>query len=205
MENWDKVSAPPSYALSKIKGGRLSGMTDIKPQWRVLVMTQVYGMCGVGWKFEVTKLWTEQGSENQVFAFANINLYTSNKDTWSEPIPGHGGNMLVTKEKKGLYSSDEGFKMAITDALSTAMKMIGVGADIYMGAMNSSKYTEQQTTKKPDPFLEEMKGYATHEKDIYWQVLGQNGFGKAADIPGNKRSGILEEMLLMVSEREANE
>ena len=41
--------------------------------------------------------------------------------------------MLVTKERDGLRTNDEGFKMATTDALSVAMKMLGVAADIYAG------------------------------------------------------------------------
>jgi len=55
--------------------------------------------------------------------------------------------MLVTKESKGLHSSDEGFKMAVTDALSTAMKLLGVGADIYSGMWDGTKYKENLTPK----------------------------------------------------------
>lgn len=150
MELWNKVSQPPKEALKKISGGRLSGMTDIKPQWRVKRMTEVYGLCGIGWKFEVVKLWVEQGSHEQVFAFADIKLYIKQDDKWSDPIPGNGGNMLVAKEKAGLHSSDEAFKMAITDALSSSMKMIGVASDIYMGNWDGSKYkTPPPETQKP--------------------------------------------------------
>lgn len=144
---WNKVRQPPPAALKKIKGGRLSGMTDIKPQWRIEKMTEIFGPCGVGWKYEIKKLWTLPGSHEQVFAFADIDLYYQYEDTgqkrWSDPIPGHGGSMLVVKEKSGLHSSDEGFKMAITDALSTAMKAIGVASDIYMGNWTGSKYLNQ--------------------------------------------------------------
>lgn len=148
MEQWNKVSQPPPGALKKITGGRISGMTDIKPQWRIKIMTETYGMCGIGWKFEIEKLWTEEGSENQIFSFANILLYIKQDKEWSAPIPGNGGNMLITKESKGLHSSDEGFKMAITDALSSAMKMIGVASDIYMGNWDGSKYKNQPVPQK---------------------------------------------------------
>jgi hypothetical protein len=140
MSIWEKVKQPPTTALKQIKGGRLSGMTDIKPQWRMEKMTEVFGPCGTGWKYEIKKLWTLPGSHEQIFAFADIDLYYRVEDRWSDPIPGHGGSMLVVKEKAGLHSSDEGFKMAITDALSTAMKAIGVASDIYMGNWDGSKY-----------------------------------------------------------------
>ena len=149
MDNWDKLKQPPKWALKEIKGGRLKGMTDIKPQWRYQVMTEVYGECGVGWKYDIVKTWTEPGPDGQVFAFAEIKLYTKIDDTWSEPIPGIGGDMLVAKESKGLHCSDEAFKMAITDALGVAMKMLGVAADIYAGMWTGSKYKEKPEETKP--------------------------------------------------------
>lgn len=150
IEQYRKLAQPPAWALSKITGGRLRGMTDIKPAWRIQAMTEVYGLCGIGWKYEVVKQWTEPGSEGQVFAFVDVLLYVKRSMTtqdgvtangWSEPIPGTGGSMLVAKEKEGLYSNDEAFKMATTDALSSAMKMIGMGADVYAGQWSGSKYS----------------------------------------------------------------
>jgi hypothetical protein len=41
--------------------------------------------------------------------------------------------MFVANEKNGAYVSDECFKMAITDAIGTAAKMIGLASDVYMG------------------------------------------------------------------------
>ena len=150
MELWNKVSQPPPSALTKIKGGRLAGFTDVKPQWRIKIMTEVYGMCGIGWKFEVKRLWTEQGPDSQVFSFADVDLFIKQDGEWSEAIPGNGGNMLIAKEKNGLHSSDEAFKMAITDALSSAMKMIGVAADIYMGNWDGSKYKIKKPVLKKE-------------------------------------------------------
>jgi hypothetical protein len=141
LEIWDKLKAPPKDALSKITGGRLSGKTDIKPQWRYEVMTEVFGECGVGWKYEILKLWTESAPAEQIFAFAQVNLYVVINKTWSDAIPGIGGSMLIEQETKGLHANDEAFKMAVTDALSVAMKMLGVGADIYRGYWDGSKYS----------------------------------------------------------------
>ena len=139
MDTYKKLSTPPKWALKPIGAGRLKGMTDISPQWRYQVMTEVFGLCGIGWKFEVIKKWTEQGPDNQVCAFVDIHLYVK-QDEWSAPIPGTGGSMLVAKESKGPHVSDECWKMATTDALSSAMKVIGVAADIYAGHWDGSKY-----------------------------------------------------------------
>ena len=140
---WNKVKSPPASALKTIQAGRLKGMTDIKPMFRYQIMTEVYGLCGIGWKYIVVNKWLESGSENQIFAFADVDLFVKVDGEWSEPIQGNGGSMLVTKEKAGLHSSDEAYKMAITDALSTAMKMIGVAADVYLGNWDGSKYKEE--------------------------------------------------------------
>ena len=48
--------------------------------------------------------------------------------------------MLIVNEKSGPHTSDEAFKMALTDALSVAMTRLGVASDIYMGNWTGSKY-----------------------------------------------------------------
>jgi len=164
MENlkyWDKVSTPPPDALKTIKAGRLKGFTDVSPMWRYKIMTEVYGMCGFGWKFNIIKKWFEPGSDNQIFAFVDVELFIKQGDKWSDPIPGTGGSMLVAKEKAGLHSSDEAYKMATTDALSTALKVIGVAADIYMGKWDGSKY------KQPPPKLKQI---TLNQNNINWLI-----------------------------------
>jgi len=151
MRYWDKLKQPPSWAIKAITGGRLKGKSDINPQWRYQAMTELFGPCGVGWKYTINRVWSEPGSAGQIFAFAEISLYIKEGDNWSEPVPGIGGSMLVEMEKEGLHSSDEGYKMAVTDALSVALKMLGVAADIYAGKWDGSKYRDAggpDTTKQ---------------------------------------------------------
>lgn len=130
---WDKLKSPPPSALKKITGGRLKGKSDISPQWRYEIMTEVFGACGTGWIFNVERLWTEPGADGEVFAFAQVDVKYKDGEEWSNPVQGIGGSMLVEKESKGLHSNDEAFKMAVTDAVGTALKMIGVAADVYAG------------------------------------------------------------------------
>ena len=150
-EYYDKLKSVPKDAQKKIVAGRIKGATDIKPQWRMEIMTEVFGACGVGWKYEILNQRTIDGSDNQIFAFVDINLFVKIDDKWSEPIPGIGGNMLVAKEKYGMYCNDEAFKMALTDALSVAMKAIGVAADIYRGICDTKYSSEPADSRKPKP------------------------------------------------------
>ena len=106
---WDKVRTPPSEALKGIKGGRLSGFTDIDPVWRLEIMTETFGPVGVGWTFEIVDTWQATVGD-EVCVFHNIRLKYRIPDTtvvpgaegWSEWIPGTGGSMLA---KKALISS----------------------------------------------------------------------------------------------------
>lgn len=140
---WDFLARPPQSALKQIKGGRLSGMTDINPQWRYKAMHDVYGPCGIGWKYSIDRTWTEQGANGQVFMFAQVSVAIKSGDEWSDSIPGIGGSMLLETQKGSLHHNDEAVKMAVTDALSVALKMLGVGADVYMGRWDGSKYKDE--------------------------------------------------------------
>lgn len=145
---WDAFSQPPRSALKQIFGGRLKGMTDINPQWRYRAMTEQFGACGDGWRYAIDKLWTEEGVDGQKMAFALVHIAIKLNGAWSEPIPGIGGSAMIAAEKGGLHGNDECYKMAVTDALSVAMKMLGVASDIYMGLWDGTKYREPD---KPAP------------------------------------------------------
>jgi DNA modification methylase len=133
MELWDKVKSVPQSALKEISAGRLKGKSDINPQWRYQVITETFGVCGFGWKYTIDKKWMENSPTGEIAAFVDISFYFKKDGEWSEAIPANGGSMFVANERQGLYTSDECYKMAITDALGTAMKMIGVAADVYLG------------------------------------------------------------------------
>jgi len=143
LEIWNRVCTPPPKVLTSIGGGRMKGMTSINPQWRFQVMTEVFGLVGVGWNFRVTKQWTHTDTLGQEALFVEVALKVLVNEEWSEDIYGVGGSMLIASESAGLRLSDEAYKMATTDALSVAMKQLGVGADIYLGNFSNadSKYT----------------------------------------------------------------
>ena len=151
LELYNKLKTVPEEAKREIKGGRLSGMTDINPMWRIKVLTEHFGVCGFGWKYEIAKQWIEEGSGGQKSAFTNINLYVKQNDEWSAAIPANGGSSFIANEKSGAYTSDECFKMSLTDALSVACKALGIAADVYF-AKDITKYdTPPQETAKPQP------------------------------------------------------
>lgn len=146
LELYNKVRAVPSEAQKIIGGGRLKGMTDINPMWRIKTLTEQFGIVGFGWFYTIEKQWIEQSATGEHAAFCNINLFIKIDGEWSAPINGTGGSMFITNESKGKYTDDECFKKALTDAISVACKAIGIGADVYW---NKDKTKYDAAPSKP--------------------------------------------------------
>lgn len=139
LEIYNKGKVVPDEAKKSITGGRLKGMTDINPMWRIKILTELFGPCGIGWYYMPVNKWMEKTGD-EVAAFVDIELYVKNGDEWSRPICGTGGSKFASKEKGGLFMSDECYKMATTDAIGVACKQLGIGADVYWAA-DVTKYT----------------------------------------------------------------
>lgn len=140
MKIYEAVRSCPANALKPIQAGRLKGKSDINPMWRIKMLTETFGAAGFGWYYDITRQWTETGANGEIAAFVNINLYVKIGDEWSKPIQGNGGSMLVTQERNGLYTDDEAFKKALTDAISVSCKALGFAADVYWN-QDSTKYS----------------------------------------------------------------
>lgn len=170
LEIYNKIKEVPERAKKTIGAGRLKGMTDIKPMWRIEKLTEMFGICGFGWKAPIVNKEIIEGANGEKIAIVDIELFIKIDGEWSDAITGTGGSSFIAKEKNGLYTSDECFKMAYTDALSVACKSLGMGADVYWG---DSKY---DTTKKD----------ATQDDAVNWIFT----FGKYKD---KKMLDILQE------------
>jgi hypothetical protein len=153
---YNQVRIVPSEAQKTITGGRLNGFTDINPMWRIKTLTEQFGVAGFGWYYDIKRMWTEPGANDEIAVFAEIDLYIKQNGEWSKPIKGIGGSSFVSKDKNGLYTSDEAYKMALTDAISTSCKALGFAADIYY-SKDRTKYdnkggsnTDPNTTPTED-------------------------------------------------------
>ena len=158
LQIYNAVRTVPENAQREIGAGRLKGKTDINPMWRLKVLTEQFGPCGIGWKYEITRQWLETGAKDEISAFCNILLYIKFNGQWGEGIPGTGGSSFVANERNGPYTSDECYKMALTDALSVACKALGIAADVYW-QKDATKYTPrpQEAEKPVKQFIDEIK------------------------------------------------
>jgi len=139
MKYYEMFREVPKEAQKPIGGGRLKGMTDINPMWRIKALTEAFGPVGIGWYYKISDKHIETvGTESA--AFVDIELYIKVNGEWSMPIIGTGGSSFVTIERSGnAYMSDECYKMALTDAISIAFKALGGAGNIYF-AKDRTKY-----------------------------------------------------------------
>ena len=144
-EKYTAMAQPPDDALKLINFGKLKGKSDINPQWRYETLTEQFGLCGTGWKFEITDVTQVPVVQTgELMVYLTVNLYVKDGDAWGAAIPGAGGDFIIVKDKNGYHGNDEAYKMALTDALGNAAKMVGVAANIYRGLMET-KYERRQS------------------------------------------------------------
>ena len=153
LELYNKVRSVPTNATKPIDAGRLKGMTDINPMWRIKTLTEQFGPCGIGWYYTIDEQWTSDiystlkdetdKHVEELIANVRISLYIRDPNTgeWSAPIVGVGGSKVMSLESRGFYVDDDCFKKAQTDALSVACKDLGLGAD---WDKDSDKYIDQK-------------------------------------------------------------
>lgn len=145
-ERFTLVSRVPQDALKTITAGRLKGKSDINPAWKTAAFTELYSLCGEGWYFDVIdEKIVPCEATGEVLLFMKLNLFYKTKEgEWSMPVLGYGGDYIVKKERDGLRTNDEAYKMTLTDALGNAMKQIGVAHSVYRGFWDGSKYTRNE-------------------------------------------------------------
>lgn len=151
MKIYNQLKTTDKEAQKKITGGRLNGFTDINPMFRIKKLTEVFGMYGEGWYFEILNkqivnggtIVNDKGTFTEQKAFVDILLFVKLENgEWSKGAFGTGGASFVSNEKGGQYTNDECFKMALTDAIGGACKLFGMSADIYY-AQDNTKYPTQ--------------------------------------------------------------
>ena len=150
MVIYNQVRTTPDNAKKAIENGKLKGKTDINPMFRIETLTNVFGPVGIGWYFDVLRIEHLTIPETQEIAcFVDINLFYKWNGEWSKPVFGTGGSMLLENFRNaGLKTNDDGYKMALTDAISVAAKELGVSADVYWAA-GESKYSKPPMESVP--------------------------------------------------------
>jgi hypothetical protein len=103
LEKWNRLARVPVERLKTIQFGALKGKSDINPQWRYKAMTEVYGECGKGWNHRLSDVQIVDGANGEVLIFVEVKVWAGDKE-----FTGVGGDKIVTKDKNGLRSHENG-------------------------------------------------------------------------------------------------
>lgn len=168
---YNRFASVPKEAQKSIQAGRLKGMTDINPMWRIKCLTEAFGPEGVGWVAPITDVQYVPGAGGEVACTVTIELRYTQDGEWSKGVTGVGGSMFVANERNGLHTNDEALKMAYTDAISVACKGLGMGADIYW-QQGRTKYSDQEQPEEAKVICEACGGQIapTIVKGQKWSV-----------------------------------
>lgn len=204
MELFRQFEKTADEAKNPIEAGRLKGFTDINPMWRFKRLTEVFGPVGIGWKFVITDKQIIPGADGVVSAFVDILLFYKWNGEWSEGIPGTGGSAFVAKERNGLYTSDECFKMALSDAIGTACKSLGMSADIYFSKDRSKYRTAQDAPEIKMETFEDAVGLVLNFGQYEGDTLGdvwKKDFGYIKWLNGSEKTHpIVKKAIRLISD-----
>ena len=74
MELYQIFRKCPPEAQKPITAGRLKGKTDINPMWRLKMLTEAFGPCGIGWTLKITRTWIESSGIDSDEKTANVEI-----------------------------------------------------------------------------------------------------------------------------------
>lgn len=179
---WDRLGkTDPKHTKGFKRAGGFSG-TAIKPIYSYRRMTEEYGPCGVGWGVGQPTFQTVEAPEGEVLVYCTVSIWHGDRNNI---VFGVGGDKAVGKNKYGIQTDDEAFKKAFTDAVTNALKLIGVGADVHMGLFEDNKYLSEvkqefAAPKRENPHVTRPDDvFDTSDTDIEPQSIDVESLSKA--------------------------
>lgn len=160
---WDRLGkTDPKHTKGFKRAGGFSG-TAIKPIYSYRKMTEEFGACGEGWGVNEPTFQVLPGAEGEVLVYCTVSIWYGPAKSYS--VYGVGGDKVITKFSSGLKSDDEAFKKAFTDAVTNALKLIGVGADVHMGLFEDNKYVNEVRQEFAEP--KRQNPHVTRPEDVF--------------------------------------
>lgn len=194
-------TVPKDHVKPFQQSGGFKG-TAIKPMWQFLRMTEEFGPCGTGWGIHEPKF-DVQAAGNEILVFCTATV-------WYGPeravLVGVGGDKILAQQKSGPRMDDNAYKKAFTDAITNALKMLGMAADVHMGLYDGNKYVpdEPEERREPEPHQQEPAGSPPAQSETFLDLkdmLGKIEDGASLDAwiaMGNERMKVLSKSEIAV-------
>jgi len=125
-------------------------LTSIKAAYVIERLNEVFGLCGFGWKYKISKFketTDDAGKIIEVGVKVMLWYKTPEMDPgeWSEPITHVGGKRLVKNH------ITDARKSAITDALTKIASMLGIGHTAFKGLKRVKPNVTAKRGSTPGP------------------------------------------------------
>lgn len=182
---WDNLGrTDPKHTQKFKRSGGFEG-TAIKPMFSYRRMTEEFGPCGKGWGVGEPAFQVVPGDNREVLVYCTVSIWYRHEEAEAR-VYGVGGDKVVTHIKANekysrperWESDDEAFKKAFTDAVTNALKLIGVGADVHMGMFDDNKYVNtmrdefaEPAAPRHEPANVQTKSSAQLKKDGAWEKV----------------------------------
>jgi hypothetical protein len=168
LKVWDQFEVTDTRFTKPMDTG--AGLTSINPEYQIKKFTEVFGPCGAGWGFTVKESFMVDGADMMNRAvkddagapinFGPMKINTVRLELWYlEPLSNHrcviegvGHTNFVSMTKYGPFTDGDYEKKSVTDALTKAMSMLGMGGDVRMGQFDNKEYVE---ALQREEFIEE--------------------------------------------------
>jgi hypothetical protein len=144
MRHWAELfSTDPKQTKPFQRAGGFRG-TAIKPLWNVMRLTEHFGPMGVGWGTEEPQFKLVE-TTNEIAVYCIVKCWYKDIDIGGNEklgfLYGVGGDKVAQQRaNSGLFTDDEAFKKAYTDAIANAFVRLGVSADVHLGLFEDVKY-----------------------------------------------------------------
>lgn len=176
LKIWDKLGkTDPAHTKKFKRSGGFEG-TAIKPMFSYHRMTEEFGPCGTGWGIGKPDFQVVSGENKEVLVYCTVSIWYDSKEN---TVFGVGGDKVVThikaneqyKRPERWESDDEAFKKAFTDAVTNALKLIGVGADVHMGMFDDNKYVNAMTAHFSEPQDDRTDNWTPEQRSLQAEVI----------------------------------
>ena len=141
-------------------------LTSIKAAFIVERLNEVFGLCGCGWRYAHSPFEFAEGEVlTEVALQFRVNdggcdpviwdtqtrnwAFAPDSGAWSYPIIAPGGR----RPGKGTAPLTDARKGAITDGLTKAASMIGVGQDVFKGLVRTGQPAQKAPERAPAPHV----------------------------------------------------
>ena len=160
-EVYDRLREPFEEAAYSSDNSRGFELTSIKANYVFERLNEVFGLCGVGWRYvhspfevydgevttEIALQWEHPDPDDGDGPIEWDNMVGHWRRVegtgWSAPIFEPGGKQII----KGRLTDAR--KSAVTDGITKAASMIGVGSDVFKGLVRVGNRPQQQAQSQP--------------------------------------------------------